>query len=370
MECVQRNKNHTTKPTGPLHPLPIPDKRSDSIAIDFIGPCPKDDGHNAIVTITDRLRSDIHIAPTWLDISAEHFTTQFFDMWYCENGLPLNIVSDRDKLFVSKFWKALHKRTGVSLKMSLNYHPETDGSSECSNKTVVQALRYHIERNQKGWAKSLQCVCFAIMNTVNTSTGFSPFQLLMGRSPCLIPPLTTALTDTVTEEIPEAESAINLINDLALDVAEAQDNLLAAKVVQAEFANRHHGDEIVFKEGDKVLLSTKHRCCKYIQARSNRSTKFMPRFDGPYIVTRAFPSKSCYTLDLPNEPNRIPTFHSSLLRPYIPNDPDLFPSRSLPMPRPVVTPDGEEEWFVDWILDERRRGRGYQYLVRWSGYRK
>ena len=49
LSCIDcpHNKSHTTKPTGPLHPLPIPDKCGDLIAIDFIGPCPEDDGHNA-----------------------------------------------------------------------------------------------------------------------------------------------------------------------------------------------------------------------------------------------------------------------------------------------------------------------------------
>jgi hypothetical protein len=101
---------------------------------------------------------DVRIAPTHLNISAECFAAQFFDLWYCENGLPLNIISDRDKIFVGKFWKALCKLTGVKLKMLSSYHPEMDGSSKHSNKTVVQALRYHVERNQKGWVKSLPLV--------------------------------------------------------------------------------------------------------------------------------------------------------------------------------------------------------------------
>lgn len=144
VEC-QWNKGRTSKPAGPLHPLPIPDQRGDSVAIDFVGPCPKDNGFNAIVTITDRLGANIHIAPTRTNITAERFVAQFFDLWYCKNGLPLNIISDRDKIFMSKFWKALCKLTGVKLKMFSAYHPETDGSSERSNKTVVQALRYHVE---------------------------------------------------------------------------------------------------------------------------------------------------------------------------------------------------------------------------------
>jgi RNase H-like domain found in reverse transcriptase/Reverse transcriptase (RNA-dependent DNA polymerase)/Integrase zinc binding domain len=150
-EC-QCNKSRTTKTPGPLHPLPIPEHRGDSIAIDFIGPLPLDDGFDCIVTITDLLGADIRIAPTHSDITAKRFTAQFFDLWYCKNGLPLDIISDCDKLFISAFWKALHKLTSVKLKLSSAYHPETNSSSERSNKTVVQALRYHVEQNQQGWA--------------------------------------------------------------------------------------------------------------------------------------------------------------------------------------------------------------------------
>jgi len=52
MDC-QQNKSLTPKTAGPLHPLPVPDKHFDSVAIDFMGPLPKDDGFDAIVTRTD-----------------------------------------------------------------------------------------------------------------------------------------------------------------------------------------------------------------------------------------------------------------------------------------------------------------------------
>jgi len=65
----QRNKSTTTKLYGPLHPLPIPDQHGDSVAIDFIGPLPEDEGKNCIITFTDRLGSDIQLVPTWTDIT-------------------------------------------------------------------------------------------------------------------------------------------------------------------------------------------------------------------------------------------------------------------------------------------------------------
>lgn len=135
-EACLRNKSPMTKTPGPLHPLPIPEERGDSVAIDFIGPLPEDKGFNCIATFTDRLSSDIRLVPTRTNLTAEKMAALFFDHWYCENGLPLEIVSNCDKLFVSKFWKALHKLTGIKLAMSSSFHPQTDGSSERSNKTV------------------------------------------------------------------------------------------------------------------------------------------------------------------------------------------------------------------------------------------
>jgi transposase InsO family protein len=84
------------------------------------------------------------------DLTAKKLAYLFFDKWYCENGLPTEIISDRDKLFISKFWKVLHKLTGVKLNMSTAYHLQTDGASERMNKTVNQALHYHVEWNQLG----------------------------------------------------------------------------------------------------------------------------------------------------------------------------------------------------------------------------
>jgi Integrase zinc binding domain len=145
VDCL-RNKSRMSKPPGPLHPLLVPDARRSSIAMDFIGPLPMDGSFDCILTITDRLGADIRIIPTTINIMAEDLAGIFFDKWYCENGMPTDIVSDRDKLFLSCFWKALAKISGVKLKMSSAYHPETDGSSERSNKTINQMLRYHVKR--------------------------------------------------------------------------------------------------------------------------------------------------------------------------------------------------------------------------------
>ena len=118
----------------------MPDSRGESVTIDFMGQLPNDEGFDCIATMTCHLGSDIRLVPCCTDISTEDFVTLFFVHWYCENGLPTDIISDRDKLFVSHFWKALHCLTGVKVKLSLVYHPGTDGASKCTNRTIVQML--------------------------------------------------------------------------------------------------------------------------------------------------------------------------------------------------------------------------------------
>ena len=112
--ACQRNKSPTQKPVGPLHPTPVPDGHFKSIAMDFIGPLPWDEGFDEIVTITDMLGADYRFLPCKTTDSASDFALRFFNGWYCEHGLPEVIFSDRNKLFVSKFWKALTKLTGSS----------------------------------------------------------------------------------------------------------------------------------------------------------------------------------------------------------------------------------------------------------------
>jgi len=273
----QCNKSSTTKPLGTLHPLPIPDQCSDSVTIDFISPLPEDEGKNCIIMFTDHLGSDIRVIPTYTDITAEDLATLFFDEWYCENSLPTDIVSDGDKLFVLRFWKALHRLTGVKLKMSTAYHPETDGSSECTN-----------------------------MNTINKSTGFSPFQLCKGHSPCIIPPLVPAKPSMTVMDI----NAWHVIRKLESDVLEAQDNLLMAKILQLTQSNKHRTLKFPFKLGSHVQLLTLHQCNDYKAKGEKHVAKFMPHYDGPYTIIDVDEDHSTVTLNLLNSPNIFPVFHT------------------------------------------------------------
>ena len=166
------------------------------------------------------------------------------------------------------------------------------------------------------------------MNTVNASTGFSGFQLKTGRSPCVIPPLIPLNIDAT----PEQTTAHEIITRVALDVKEAQDNLLATKIRQAYHANEHCSPEDIYKIGDLIMLSTKNCRRNYKRKGKTRVAKFMPRNDSPYTITHAFPECSKYTLKLLNNPNTFPSFHAHLLKRYVLNDSLLFSDRKPSQP--------------------------------------
>ena len=50
------------------------------------------------------------------------------------------IVSDRDAKFTSTFWQEVHWVLGAKLLMSMAFHPQTDGASECAIRTTAQIL--------------------------------------------------------------------------------------------------------------------------------------------------------------------------------------------------------------------------------------
>lgn len=83
----QHNKSHTTKPTSPLQPLPVPDAQFDTMTLDFVGPLLEEGRKDTILTMTDLLSAEVQLAPIHSTATAAEVVVVLFDEWYCENGL-------------------------------------------------------------------------------------------------------------------------------------------------------------------------------------------------------------------------------------------------------------------------------------------
>ena len=61
------------------------------------------------------------------------------------------------------------------------YHPQTDGLVERFNKTLKAMLRKLVSKKGKDWDRLLPYVSFVYCEVPQSTTGFSPFELLYGR---------------------------------------------------------------------------------------------------------------------------------------------------------------------------------------------
>ncbi|GAA5830400.1 hypothetical protein JCM3770_006073, partial [Rhodotorula araucariae] len=363
-ECdgCQRHKARTTRRAGRLHPLPVPPRLFSDVALDFVGPLPVSEGYDQLLTVTDRLSGYSRLIPCRTKDSAKDLAERFFRSWVVLFGLPERLVSDRDKLFTGRFWRSLHSRLGVQLQMSTSFHPETDGRSERTNKTVVQILRQYVSREQRNWVAALSLAEYAVNTAVNDSTGQAPFDLVLGFRPAVHPLPPTGQGPLV------APGADEWVAQREQRVQAARDDLAAAKVRQAAQANKKRSPDPSIQVGDEVMVDSTGRRWRFkSRGRDVRAAKLFPRWDGPFKVAEVFPDTSTYRLSLPPGDKAHPVFHASKLKLYHANDPLLAPHREAPRPEPIDV-EGAAEYEVEAIVDERGRGTGRRYLVKWVGY--
>ncbi|KAF1324825.1 reverse transcriptase, partial [Globisporangium splendens] len=175
------------KPSGstqaPLRSLAVPSDSWKSVSMDFIFGLPRDThGRNGILVLVDRFSKMVHLAPVSDKISAEKTAEVFVDVVFRLHGLPVEIVSDRDTRFTSKFWRALFGLLDTKLSMSTAAHPETDGQTERVNRVLEDVLRSYAT-SFKEWSEYLPLAEFVLNNSTHVSTGHSPFYVNYGIHP-------------------------------------------------------------------------------------------------------------------------------------------------------------------------------------------
>ncbi|MCO5559345.1 hypothetical protein L7F22_012943 [Adiantum nelumboides] len=182
-ECIicQMVKFDRQKAPGLLQPLPIPDKPWESIAMDFIFDLPRTQtGNDGIWTIICRFSKQAHFIPVRKKIKPDQMARLFMSNISKYHGMPQSIVSDRDPCMTSLFWRGLFENMGTTLKFSLSFHPQTDGQSEEENSTVLDLLKCYVSKRKGKWEQYLPLVEYAYNNTMHSSTGKAPFEIVEG----------------------------------------------------------------------------------------------------------------------------------------------------------------------------------------------
>jgi hypothetical protein len=170
--------------SGLLHPLPIPDTRFFSLALDFATLPISLGGKDAALVIVDRLTKLVKIIPTTTTVTAESLVQLFLQHWvYTGKGFPQELISDRDPLFLSNAWQEFAKNSAIELKLSTARHQETDGQSEVTIRSIKDCLRAYSDYGGRNWDDVLPAIEYGLNDSVSTTTGYTPFFLTYGDHP-------------------------------------------------------------------------------------------------------------------------------------------------------------------------------------------
>ena len=319
--------------------------------MDFIEKLPKAEGKDTIMVVVDRLSKYAHFVSLSHPFSALTVAQAFMDHIYKLHGVPHTIVSDRDKVFLSTFWKELFKCLGTKLTMSTSYHPQTDGQSEVVNRCLETYLRCMVHEKPKDWVKWLSLAEWWYNTTFHSSIHTTPYEMVYGQpAPIHMPYLQGKSTvETVDRSLQARETAINL---LKFHLTRATNRMKQQVDKRRSDKELSVGDFVYVKLQPYRQQSVVHRFCPKLSA----------KFFGPYQVLERV-GKVAYRLQLPEGARVHPVFHISQLKQHV-------GQAEVQTALPVLDADGLISHEPVQILERRISKKGNraatQVLVKWS----
>ncbi|XP_071818156.1 uncharacterized protein [Apostichopus japonicus] len=302
----QKTAGHRDVTKAPLNPLPIIQVPFKRIGMDLAGPLPRTKkGNRYVLVVVDyatRYPEAIPIPNQEAETIAEELVKLFSRV-----GIPEEIVSDQGTNFTSKLMKEVCNLLEIDHLKSSPYHPQTNGLVERFNGTLKSMLRAFVTQQPESLDRYIPYLLFAYREVPQSSTGFSPFELLYGRK--VKGPL-----DVLKEEIcnPEGQCRNENILEYVLDMrnrmreltAMVQENLAAAQNQQKEWYDRT-ARRRCYGVGQQVLVFL-----------PTASGKLQAEWQGPYPITNKI-SDTDYEIDTGTKRKQFRIFHVNMLRPWV-----------------------------------------------------
>nr|GEV60613.1 reverse transcriptase domain-containing protein [Tanacetum cinerariifolium] len=243
LTCAKVKAEHQ-KPLGLLVQPKIPEWKWDNITMDFVTKLPKSSqGYDTIWVIVDRLTKSAVFTPIGETEHMDKLARIYLKEVVTRHEIPISIISDRDPMYASNFWRSLQNALGTRLDMCIAYHPEIDGQSERTIQTLKDMLRACATDFGKGCVNHLPLVEFSYNNSYHASIKVAPFEALYGRK-CRSP--------VCWIEVGEAQIlGPELIQETTEKIVQIKQRMQAARDRQKSYADLKH-KPMEFQVGDKV----------------------------------------------------------------------------------------------------------------------
>ncbi|KAL8585025.1 hypothetical protein ACOMHN_043661 [Nucella lapillus] len=341
-DACQRSATRGAKRKAPLKQPPLIDTPFRRVAIDLIGPIApcSGSGHRYILTMVDyatRYPEAVALKRIETEVVAEGLVEVFSRV-----GVPSEVLSDRGSQFTSGVMREVSRLLGVTQLYTTPYHPQSNGLVERFNGTLKGMLKKLCEERPSDWDRYIPAALFAYREAPQESTGFSPFELLYGRTVKGPVSILKELwsKEQETEEVKTTyQYVVDLRNRLEETCQFAMESLQQARVSQKrQFDKRVRRQNL--KQGDKVLLllPTDHN-------------KILMHWKGPFDITEKV-SHQDYRIDV-NGKQKL--FHANLLRKYTQRE-----SQPATLAAVIDGGEGDPEVEGEILIPEFRSGETYR----------
>ena len=166
----------------PLGTMPLMSTPFQMVAVDLIGKIQpsSERGHKYILVLVD-YATRYPEATALKHIDAESVAEALVDM-YSRIGVPATLLSDMGTQFLAEVMGEVSRLLSIRRLTTTPYHPQCNGLVEKFNGTLKSMLKKMCRECPRDWDRYISPLLFAYREAPQASLGFSPFELLYGRT--------------------------------------------------------------------------------------------------------------------------------------------------------------------------------------------
>ena len=149
-----------------------------------MGPLPETgNGNKHVLVFVDKFTKYLEIFPV-PDVQATTFCT-CLAQYICRHSMPEKLLTDQGSAYESKVAEQLCELFDIEKLKTTPFHPQGNGQSENSNRTIVQLLRIFMDEGTEDnrWDELMPMFAFAHNISKHETTGEVSYETVYGRKP-------------------------------------------------------------------------------------------------------------------------------------------------------------------------------------------
>jgi len=287
---------------APLQKMPIIREPFQRVGIDLVGPLTTSSSGNRYILCIVDYATRYPEAVALPGISTEQVAEALCKV-FSRVGIPKEILSDQGSQFVSGVMHEVYRLLSIKHVVSTPYHPQTNGLVEKFNGTLKAMIKKLCLERPVDWDRYLEPALFAYREVKQDTLGFSPFELIYGRTvrgPMAI------LRELWSKDLPddEVQTTYQYVFELRNRMEETC-KLVEESLAKSQAKAKKHFDRKAkarkLNVGDKVLILL-----------PTDSHKMLMTWKGPYSVVDCI-GLADYRVQLETETK---VFHINMLKRY------------------------------------------------------